>query len=212
MILPDLKLEKSLWEKGYINVAGLDEVGRGPLAGPVVASCVVVLNENQMIDGVKDSKKMTKKRREEVFEKIKEVSTGYGVGVVDNNRIDEIGIRYAVREAMVSALNNMIKDFNIIPNYLIADGGILLIDDYDMRSIIKGDMYHYTISAASVLAKVTRDRIMQEYAIKYPDYCFESHVGYGTKKHLEAIYKYGVLDIHRKSFEPIKSLVYNSKD
>ncbi|HVX93223.1 MAG TPA: ribonuclease HII, partial [Candidatus Dojkabacteria bacterium] len=197
---------------GYINVAGLDEVGRGPLAGPVVASCVVVLGEDQIVEGVKDSKKMTEKRREEAFEKIKEKSAGYGVGIIDNERIDEIGIRYAVREAMIDAIYNMVKEFKIDPNYLIADGGILLIDDYEMRSIVRGDMYHYSISAASVLAKVTRDRIMKEYAVKYPDYGFESHVGYGTKKHIEAIYKYGITDIHRKSFEPIKSLVYNSKD
>jgi len=205
MIYPTLVLEEKLWKKGYKIVAGLDEAGRGPLAGPVVAGCVVISSPNQVVDIVRDSKKMTKKQRNVAFDLIKEKSDAYGVGVVDAKRIDEIGIRYAVLEAMTKAISEVEKILGKRVEYIIADGGIYLLEDYSMDSINKGDLNHYSIAAGSVLAKVTRDRLMEEYSKKYPEYGFEKHVGYGTKYHMEMISKYGPCEIHRKSFAPFNT-------
>lgn len=202
MIYPTLELEEKLWKKGYKIVAGLDEAGRGPLAGPVVAGCVVISSPNQVVDIVRDSKKMTKKQRDVAFDLIKEKSDAYGVGVVDAKRIDEIGIRYAVLEAMTMAISEVEKILGKRVEYIIADGGIYLLEDYSMESINKGDLNHYSIAAGSVLAKVTRDRLMEEYSKKYPEYGFEKHVGYGTRYHMEMISKYGPCEIHRRSFAP----------
>lgn len=207
MIFPTIDLEKELWSKGIKYVAGLDEAGRGPLAGPVVAGCVVISSEDDVVPIVRDSKKMTEKQRNMAYDLIMEKSLGYGVGIVDSKRIDEIGIRYAVLEAMKIALEETEKMLGKWVEYILADGGIYLIDDYKMESINHGDLNHYSIAAGSVLAKVTRDRIMNEYAKQYPQYGFEKHVGYGTKYHMEMIQKYGPCDIHRRSFEPIKGMV-----
>ncbi len=198
---PDLELEKQLWGQGYLKVCGLDEVGRGPLAGPVVAGAVVVENEEQYLDGVRDSKTMTEKKREEFFEKIKEISSGWGVGIVESWEIDELGLSRAIQKAMELAIGNI----NIDIDYLITDGNIGKIGEYPMQTIVDGDSMHYSISAASVLAKVTRDRIMKEYAQKHPGYGFEKHVGYGTKIHMEALRRIGPCDIHRKCFKPVAS-------
>lgn len=204
MVFPDIKLEEKLWKSGYINVVGVDEAGRGPLAGPVVAGAVLIHNINQVVDGVRDSKKMTKKARELAYDEIKLNSSSYGIGIVDSSEIDRIGIQKAVLKAMEIAINEILTTYKV--NYIIADGkNVSLIDGYNMDRITKGDMYHYSISAGSVLAKVTRDRIMENYSLKYPQYEFDKHMGYGTKKHIEFIQKYGICDIHRKSFEPIKS-------
>ncbi len=205
MIYPTLELEEKLWKKGYKIVAGLDEAGRGPLAGPVVAGCVVISSPSQVIEMVRDSKKMTKKQRNLAFELIKEKSDAYGVGIVDAKRIDEIGIRYAVLEAMTKAISEVEKMLNKRVEYIIADGGIYLLEDYNMESINKGDVNHYSIAAGSVLAKVTRDRLMEEYAKQFPEYGFEKHVGYGTKYHMDMIKKYGPCEIHRKSFAPFSN-------
>lgn len=207
MIYPDTKLEEELWNIGHRYVVGLDEAGRGPLAGPVVAGAVLIENVDQVVKTVRDSKKMTSKQRDLAFDEIKNISTAYGIGIVDSKRIDEIGIKYAVLEAMTDAVHQVEKKLSNIVDYVLADGGIYLIKGYEMRSINHGDLNHYSIAAASVLAKVTRDRIMYEYAKKYPNYGFDSHVGYGTKKHMEAIQEYGICDIHRRSFAPISKML-----
>lgn len=207
MVYPDTKLEEKLWEDGYKVVIGLDEAGRGPLAGPVVASGVVIFNIRQVVPIVRDSKRMTEKQRDEAYDQICELSTAYGVGLVGSRDIDRLGIQKAVLEAMSIALEIVERKLSTKVDYIIADGkNILDISKYKMKKIIKGDLLHYSISAASVLAKVTRDRIMYEYHNKYPVYGFDTHVGYGTKKHLEAISKYGICDIHRRSFKPICNL------
>jgi ribonuclease HII len=207
MIYPDTKLEERLWSEGCKFVLGLDEAGRGPLAGPVVAGGVVITKECEIIPSVRDSKKMTKKQREEAFEKIKDSVLAYGIGIVGPAEIDRVGIQKAVLKAMITVLEVIEGKLNEKIDYIIADGpNILSIPRYKMDKIKEGDLYHYSISAGSVLAKVTRDRIMREYHKKYPEYGFNTHVGYGTKKHIEAINKFGVTKIHRKSFSPVKNL------
>lgn len=204
MIYPDTKLEEKLWKEGYKIVLGLDEAGRGPLAGPVVAAGVVIKDIAQVIPFVRDSKKMTEKRRNEAFDEIQKISTAFGIGVVSARDIDRMGIQKAVLEAMSIALEIVETKLDTKVDYIIADGeNILSIKNYKMKKINSGDLLHYSISAGSVLAKVTRDRIMHEYNTKYPAYGFDTHVGYGTKKHIEALKKYGICDIHRKSFRPI---------
>ena len=208
MIYPDIKLEKDLWKKGFKIVVGLDEAGRGPLAGPVAAGAVVIKNKKQVVDIVRDSKKMTKKQRDEAYDLIKEKSSAYGIGMVDSKTIDRVGIQEAVKKAMIIALVQLEKMLNEKAEYLIADGiNILPIIGYKMDRIKEGDLHHYSISAASVLAKVERDRIMMEYSKKYTEYGFEKHVGYGTKYHLEMLKEYGPCDIHRKSFKPVRKLL-----
>jgi ribonuclease HII len=208
MVIPTLKLEESLWQKGYRNVVGIDEAGRGPLAGPVVAGAVVIHTPEQLVEGVKDSKKMTARRRKEACEKIKEVSSAWGVGIVEAGEIDRIGIQKAVQKAMQGALGMLTSMLKKNPDFLIVDGrGVLKIAGYEMLKITRGDQDHYSIAAASVLAKVTRDELMHEYALKFPKYGFERHVGYGTAMHLQMLRKYGPTEIHRRSFSPVSLLV-----
>ena len=207
MIYPDTKLEERLWSEGYNLVLGLDEAGRGPLAGPVVAGGVVITKESENNPTVRDSKKMTEKQRNEAFEKIKESVLAYGVGIVGPAEIDSIGIQEAVLKAMVTVLEVIEAKINRRIDYIIGDGtNILSIPRYRMEKIKQGDLNHYSIAAGSVLAKVTRDRIMRKYHEKYPEYGFDTHVGYGTKKHIDAIKAFGVTEIHRKSFAPINKL------
>jgi ribonuclease HII len=207
MIYPDVKLEKLLWKEGYKIVIGLDEAGRGPLAGPVVASGVVISDINQVVPKVRDSKKMTEKQRNEAYDEIRKLSLAYGIGIVGSRDIDNMGIQKAVLEAMTIALEVVEAKLNSKVDYIIADGlNILDIPKYKMKKLKQGDLLHYSISAASVLAKVTRDRIMRDYHIKYPIYGFDTHVGYGTKKHIEVIEEYGICDIHRRSFKPISNI------
>lgn len=206
MVYPTLELEDKLWSLGYKNVVGVDEAGRGPLAGPVVAGAVLVHGKDQMVEGVRDSKKMSEKQRASTFEQIMEKSSGWGVGIVSSEEIDEIGIQEAVRQAMIRAISS-IKEID----YIIADGkNVSPIVGYKMDRITKGDMLHYSISAGSILAKVTRDRLMKELALEFPQYGFDKHMGYGTKNHISAIMEFGPCNIHRKSFEPIKSLLINN--
>jgi len=205
MVYPTLDLEKKLWKKGFKIVVGIDEAGRGPLAGPVVAGCVCITSKKQVVDIVRDSKKMTERQRNEAYDLIIKKSQGYGVGIVDAKRIDKVGIRQAVLEAMTKAVEETEKMLKQKAEYVIADGGIMLIEGYDMESINKGDLNHYSIAAGSVLAKVTRDRIMNQYANQFPKYGFEKHVGYGTKLHMDMIKKYGACEIHRLSFAPFSS-------
>ena len=204
MKYPDTKLEEKLWQKGFRYVLGVDEAGRGPLAGPVVVGAVLIENTKQVVENVRDSKKMTKKQREQAFVEIQEKSTAFGIGIVDAKEIDRVGIKEAVKEAMILAVSEVEKKIKKKVDYIISDGAVYLLDDHKMMSISRGDLNHYSIAAASVLAKVTRDMIMEEYSKKYPNYGFEKHMGYGTKMHLDAISKHGICDIHRKSYEPIK--------
>lgn len=209
IIYPDTKLEEKLWSQGYPLVAGLDEAGRGPLAGPVVAGCVVINSLDQVVPFVRDSKKMTEKKREEAFALITKQSFAFGYGVVSAMDIDRLGIQKAVLEAMGIALQVVEEKIGKKVDYIIADGkNISVIPNYKMDKITKGDLLHYSISASSIIAKVVRDRIMYDYAKKYPIYGFEKHVGYGTKYHMDVLKRYGPCIIHRRSFKPIDRLIY----
>lgn len=189
------KYERKYQSMGIKYVGGIDEVGRGPYAGPVVTACVI-LPEGCMIEGVNDSKKLSQKKREELFNIIKDKALCIGVGIVDNYEIDEINILQATYKAMRIAIENM----DIKPQQLLVDAVTIPDIDIPQEPIIKGDAKSISIGAASIIAKVVRDRMMVEYAKKYPQYGFESNVGYGSKYHEEAIRKYGLCDIHRRSF------------
>lgn len=191
--------EKELNKKGIVYIAGVDEVGRGPLVGPVVTSCVV-LPKNYTLDGLTDSKKLTKKQREKFYEIITNDALGIGIGIKSEKVIDEINIYEATKLAMYEAIENCKKKCKI--EHVLIDAMKLDLD-IPSTSIIKGDLKSITISAASVIAKVTRDRMMEELDKKYPMYGFKDNAGYGTKKHIEAIEKYGIIDEHRKTFKPV---------
>ncbi len=207
MVIPTIALEEKLWREGFLHVAGVDEAGKGPLAGPVTAGAVMIHNENQVVESVRDSKLMTRLEREKAFEKICKKSTAFGVGIVSQEVIDEIGIEKAVRQAMLQALMNLEEKFKLSISYVIVDGSRTLpLQKYESLRILKGGLYHYSIAAGSVLAKVTRDRIMRNFAKIYPQYLFQKHVGYGTKKHFALLKTYGPCPIHRKSFAPVKYL------
>ena len=185
-------------KENSLNIIGIDEAGRGPLAGPVVAAAVVLKEYNEELDSINDSKKLTEKKREKLFDVIQKYFE-IGVGIVNADEIDEINILNATFLAMRKA----IKDLNVDDkNYLILVDGNMLIRNYNgnQKSVVKGDAKSLSIAAASIIAKVTRDRIMIEIGKKYPEYKFEKHKGYGTKAHREAIFENGVLPIHRKTF------------
>lgn len=204
-----LKLERELWDKGYKYVACIDEVGRGCLAGDVVA-CAVVLPIGLLIEGVKDSKKLTAKKRESLYEIIREKAIAIGIGSMDAKAIDKFNIKKCTLMSMKKAIENL-KDKNgdlITPNYVLIDAEHLDID-IPQKSIIKGDEKCHGIAAASIFAKVYRDRKCVDWAIKYPEYGFETHKGYGTKAHREALKKYGPCLIHRKSF--LTKIIGNSE-
>jgi len=194
------------YEEKYSNlnyICGVDEVGRGPLVGPVVASAVI-LPKNYFIEGLTDSKKLSKKKRDYFYEVIKKDASAIGIGIVDNKKIDEINILEASRLAMKKAINSLsIKPDIILTDAMRLDMGI------PEEDIIKGDLKSITISAASVIAKVTRDKMMEELHEKYPMYKFIKNNGYPTKEHIEAIKKYGIIKEHRKSFRPIKDTINN---
>lgn len=195
------KNERKLKKEGYKLIGGVDEVGRGPLVGPVVAACCI-LPDDFDLDGLTDSKKLSEKKRDYYFEEIKKQAISYGIGVVDEKRIDEINIYEATKEAMIMAVNNC----SILPDFVLTDAMKLEID-IPVKPLIKGDLRSITISAASVLAKVTRDKMLYELDKKYPMYDFKNNVGYPTKKHLEAINKYGIIDEHRRSYGPVKDYI-----
>ena len=208
MIIPTISLENSLWQQGYINVAGVDEAGKGPYAGPVTAGAVMIHDNRQIVKSVRDSKLMNRKQREDAFEMICENSSAFGIGIVDTKEIDKIGIDLAVKKAMLLALYAIEEKFRLQISFVIVDGSKTKpLEIYPSKRILKGGLYHYSISAGSILAKVTRDRIMLNMAYKYPQYGFEKHVGYGTKLHQHALEKYGPCEIHRKSYTPIKNLL-----
>lgn len=208
MIIPTIDLEQQLWSQGYADVAGVDEAGKGPLAGPVTAGAVMIHKPQQVVQSVRDSKLMTGKQREKAFDEICQLSSGFGIGIVDAEEIDLLGIDNAVKKAMLLALQQLEKGSGITLAYVIVDGAkTKQLDSYSSQRILKGGLYHYSIAAGSILAKVTRDRIIKKLAATYPHYGFEKHVGYGTKEHMKAIQTFGPCPIHRKSFEPIKSWV-----
>lgn len=181
--------------KAFTYIAGVDEVGRGPLAGPVVASCVI-LDRNIQILYINDSKKLSEKKRESLYDEICEKSVAYGIGIVSPGRIDEINILNATYEAMKAAISSL----DIKPDILLNDA--VHIPDLDIKqvSIIKGDAKSISIAAASIVAKVSRDRLMVEYDTIYPEYKFAKNKGYGTKEHISAIKEHGLCPIHRRSF------------
>ena len=191
--------DKIFYSKGLKLVAGIDEAGRGPLAGPVVAS-TVILPENCIIDDLNDSKKLSPKKRELLFEIIKEKALFYAISIIDNYIIDKINIL----QATLLAMKNSILQLEKKPDICLIDGNCKVKDlDIAQETIVGGDAKSAAIAAASILAKVTRDNLMCEYAKKYPLYGFDKHKGYGTKKHIEAINQYGVCPIHRMTFAPI---------
>lgn len=188
------EMERVHWNAGEMLIAGIDEAGRGPLAGPVVAACVIMPADN-LIPGVDDSKKLTEKRRETLYEKIVEIAIDYAVFAVDEQEIDEINILNATRKAFLGSLKNL----KTRPQFVYTDA-MALNADIPCMPLVKGDARMYTIAAASILAKVTRDRMMLEYDEQYPAYQFARHKGYGTQIHYEAIEQHGICPIHRKSF------------
>ena len=203
--LDNYKYERELKKEGYKLIGGVDEVGRGPLVGPDVAACVILPNEFNL-DGLTDSKKLSEEKRNYFFEEIKKQSISYGIGIIDEKKIDEVNIYEATKLAMKEAINNC----KIKPDYVLTDAMKLDLD-IPMTPIIKGDLKSITISAASVIAKVTRDRMMYELDKKYPMYDFKNNVGYPTKKHLEAIDKYGIIKEHRKSYGPVREYLEKIK-
>ena len=202
-----LRYEKELYQQGYQAIAGIDELGRGPLAGPVVTACVI-LPKNCKIKHLNDSKKIPKNHHEEIYQEILARALGIGIGIVDNNVIDQINIYEATKVGMLQAINQL-KGVVTKPDYLLIDA-MHLETSIPQQSLIKGDANSLSIAAASIVAKVTRDRMMADYANDYPGYAFEKNVGYGTKEHLEGLKKYGITPIHRKTFEPIKSMLKES--
>ena len=190
-----LEIERKLWQSGLQNVAGIDEAGRGPLAVPVCAAAVI-LPQDLVIDGVNDSKKLSEKKREQLFIEIKEKAIAYGVAFVSQEVIDEINIRQATHLAMQNAVDQL----KVLPDYLIVDGNDGLPFSVSSEYIVKGDAKSQSIAAASILAKVSRDHLMVELDEKYPMYHFAKHKGYCTKLHMEAIREYGISSVHRKTF------------
>ena len=187
-----LEIEKSLWEKGYSKIAGIDEAGRGPLAGPVVAAAVIFPKEIKPFI-FKDSKKLTPKQREQLFSQIKQKAIAVGIGIVDSSVIDRINIYNATKLAMKRALEDLKTDYD----YLITD--YVKFDPYPHISLKKADEKSLSVAAASIIAKVIRDRIMVEFGKVYP-HSFEKHKGYPTKLHKQEIKKHGLTPIHRRSF------------
>ena len=203
--IDNYKYERELREKGVTLIAGVDEVGRGPLVGPVVAACCI-LPEKFNLDGLTDSKKLSEKKRDFFFEEIKKQAISYGIGIVSAKKIDEVNIYEATKIAMKEAISNM----PVKPEHILIDAMPLELD-IPTTSIIKGDLKSITISAASVLAKVTRDRMLYELDKEYPMYDFKNNKGYGTKKHLEAIESFGVIDEHRRSYSPVSDYIEKHK-
>ncbi len=196
----DCSFERIYWSQGIEHVAGIDEAGRGPLAGPVVAAAVILPREVR-IDGVDDSKKLTPLKREDLFGTISALALAIGVGIVHHDTIDEINIYRATMKAMAEA----VRQLPLKPGHLLVDGPRYHDASIPFTPIVDGDAKCHSIAAASIIAKVTRDRLMVEYDQVFPEYGFAKHKGYGTPAHLEAIRKHGPCSIHRRSFTmPIK--------
>lgn len=197
-----LLYEKELYGKGINYIGGTDEAGRGPLFGPVVAACVYLPKDFEL-EGLNDSKKLSEKKRDLFYDYIVEHAV-YGVGIVSAKEIDEINIYEASRKAMIMAIDEVRKQISL--EYVLSDA--MPIDlDIPVMSIIKGDAKSLSIAAASVIAKVTRDRMMYEADEKYPQYGFKNHKGYPTKKHIEAIHEYGLIEGYRLTYGPVKEMI-----
>lgn len=201
VIMDNYEYERNLYLNGVNYIAGVDEVGRGPLIGPVVSACVI-LPKDFIPEGLTDSKKLSEHKRDYFYNVIKENALGIGIGIVSPEEIDEINIYEASKKSMMLA----IKNCNHKIDHVLIDAMKLDLD-IPSTSIIKGDIKSITISAASVIAKVTRDKMMYELDNKYPMYGFANHKGYPTKKHIEAIHKYGLIDGYRKTYGPVKDYI-----
>ncbi len=192
-----LRFERELLAKGYTYIAGVDEVGRGPLAGPVVCAAVIMpLDEASLVVGVDDSKKLSAKKREELAELIKDRALWYEISLVDEKKIDEINILEATKLGMKQALESLKQK----PDVVLTDGNMTLDIEFPQHSVVHGDALSYSIGAASIIAKVHRDKMMDEYAKQYPHYGFEQNKGYGTAAHINGIKEYGLCPIHRRTF------------
>ncbi len=202
------KIEEELYmQKGLKTIAGIDEAGRGPLAGPVVVACCL-MPRNSMIEGVNDSKKIAEKKREKLYESITEKAISYGVGIIGQTEIDEINILNATKKGLTKAIQEMEEKLKQKPELGIIKPDAILVDaltkiDTDgipYQSIVHGDAISYSIACSSIIAKVTRDRIMRQWDEIYPQYGFAKHKGYGTAAHIQAIREYGLCPLHRRSF------------
>jgi len=196
------KYENQKYIIGYKKIAGIDEVGRGPLIGSVVAAAVI-LPKNYKLAGLTDSKKLSEKKREELFIIIKKEAIAIGIGEVSAKKIDEINILNATKEAMKKAVENL----EITPDFLLIDGNMKFDFTIPYESIVKGDNKSISIAAASVIAKVTRDRVLIALDQKHPEYNFKKNKGYPTKEHLAAIKKYGILNNHRRTYKPVAEVI-----
>lgn len=198
--------EKKLYAKGIEYIAGVDEVGRGPLFGPVVTAAVI-LPKNYILKGLDDSKKLTARKRDIFYDIIMRDAIAVSISMKDNRVIDEVNIYQATKLAMMEAIENL----SVKPEFVLIDAMKLENLEIPSLSIIKGDAKSESIAAASVIAKVTRDRLMDEIAKYHPEYGFDSHKGYPTKAHIEAVKRYGIIDGYRETFEPIKSIINGSE-
>ena len=196
----DELFECEAWVRGFRRIAGLDEVGCGPLAGPVVAAAVILPRRCRALVGLRDSKRLNERQREAFYALIMDVAFGFGVGIVDAKIIDAVNIRQAARRAMQQALLQLSPP----PDFLILDAIRLPDVAIEQRMVIKGDGLCMSVAAASVLAKVTRDRLMVEAHRRFPQYGFLTHKGYGTAEHLRCLRRYGPCSLHRRSFLPIR--------
>ncbi|MBN2605640.1 MAG: ribonuclease HII [Bacilli bacterium] len=192
--------ENELYEKGYKLIAGCDEVGRGPLAGPVVAAAVI-LDDSVLIPGLNDSKKLSEKKRNQLDIEIRSKAMAFSIVYVNEDEIDKINIYQASKKAMIEAIKNL----PIKPDYILSDAMKLPELEIPYLSIIKGDSLSASIAAASIIAKVERDRYMVELSHQYPEYGLDKNKGYPTKEHILALSKYGVLPIHRKTYKPVRN-------
>ncbi len=190
-----LKLEKSIWGNGIENIAGVDEAGCGPLAGPVVAAAVI-LPQKIRRTGIKDSKKLLPEKRNELYQFLTEQAISYGVGIVSHQEIDDINIR----QASFLAMRKAIAQLSPQPQFLLVDGFLIPDMTIQQQAIVNGDESCFTIASASIIAKVTRDRLMDAYHLQFPQYGFDRHRGYATLLHREMLIKYGPCSLHRKSF------------
>ncbi len=197
---PNFEYEEKYRLEGYKYIAGIDEVGRGPWAGPVVAAAVILPAECQKMAGINDSKKLSEKKRNELDLVIREVSVGFGIGEASCEEIDEIGLQ----PATFLAFSRAIEELENV-DYLLIDGMQWKKCKLPNQSIIQGDAISMSIAAASIIAKVYRDNLMCDFHKDFPDYGFDKHKGYGTKQHIEALQKVGICTLHRKSFKPIKA-------